>query len=488
MVCHAKVLPGMTVYAHGKRGIRRWLGSRLAERARGRRHETYRALVGPRTDDIIIDIGCGAAGLAEFEPQSQITGVDLPDRPPGGYEAPHRHYVQSDARALPFADKEFDIAYSNSLIEHLEPSDRPTFAREVTRVAKRYFVQTPNRWFPVEPHLLIPFFQHLPAAARRRLWRFGVATTPFEEIQLLDARELKSLFPDALIVRERIGPLTKSVMAIGPGEKVQGMRAPRGDRTGIVPASKRLAKRVGVKRVYGSLRATLVGRREPQQVWSEGVPREVAFWRRVLPDRVATDAGYKLRADPMAPISDPLLKMLIARIPDENLSIIDVGAGPLTSVGKTYPGKTVSVTATDPLAPEYARIMQDAGIEPPVPPIACRGEDLLNLFRPGTFDLAFARNALDHCVDPVRVIRNMVQLVKEERFVVLRHRRREANTQLYRGLHQWNFDIEDGGFVIWRTRRDRVHLDRVLGPTAKVNCFEEGGWVVCLITKRPSAR
>ena len=172
-----KYRPGMTVYAHGKRGIRRWLGSRLAERAR-RRRDTYRALVGPRTDDIVIDIGCGAAGLAEFEPQSQITGVDLPDRPPDGYEAPHRHYVQSDARALPFPDKEFDIAYSNSLIEHLERSDRPTFAREVTESGEALLrVQTPNRWFPLEPHVLIRSFS-TSAAARRRLWRFG--PHPFE--------------------------------------------------------------------------------------------------------------------------------------------------------------------------------------------------------------------------------------------------------------------------------------------------------------------
>jgi SAM-dependent methyltransferase len=123
--------------------------------------------------------------------------------------------------------------------------------------------------------------------------------------------------------------------------------------------------------------------------------------------------------------------MLIANIPGETLSIINVGAGPLTAVGKTCLGKTVNVTATDPLAPEYAPIMQEAGIDPPVPPVACRGEDLLNLFRPGTFDLAFAGNGLDHCVDPVRVIRNVVQLVKPERFVVLRHLQREARTHLY---------------------------------------------------------
>jgi hypothetical protein len=61
-------------------------------------------------------------------------------------------------------------------------------------------------------------------------------------------------------------------------------------------------------------------------------------------------------------------------------------------------------------------------------------------------------------------------------------------SQLYRGLHQWDFDIEDGGFVIWRTRRDEVHLDRVLGSTVTVPCFKRGGWIECLVTKRPSAR
>ena len=260
------------------------------------------------------------------------------------------------------------------------------------------------------------------------------------------------------------------------------------DRADLVAASKRLARRLGLRRLYGSLRETLVGRREPHRVWTEGVRGEVEFWRRVLPGRVATHPEYIHRADPKAPIRDPLLNMMIAKIPEQTVSIIDVGAGPLTAVGKTYPGKTVRITATDPLAPEYVRIMREAGIKPPVPPIGCRGEDLLDLFTPATFDLAFARNALDHCVDPVRVITNMIELVKEDRFVVLRHLRREAHTQLYRDLHQWNFDIEDGELVIWRTRSDKVRIDRVLAPTASMATFEEGGWVACLITKRPAAR
>jgi SAM-dependent methyltransferase len=256
------------------------------------------------------------------------------------------------------------------------------------------------------------------------------------------------------------------------------------DRTGVAGLSKKLAKRLGMKRPYRSLRATVVARREPQRVWSEGVAAEVEFWEEALPKRVAVDDSYKLRVDPKAPIRDPLLKALIAKIPAETVSILDVGAGPLTALGKTYPGKLLSITATDPLATEYLRIMRDAGIEPPVPPTPCRGEDLLDPFGPSTFDIAFARNALDHSVDPVRVITNMVHVVKDGRFVVLRHLRREADRNLYRGLHQWNFDIEEGEFVIRRARREKVRVDQALSPIATVACFEEGGWIVCLLTKK----
>lgn len=250
----------------------------------------------------------------------------------------------------------------------------------------------------------------------------------------------------------------------------------------MIDAAKHLAKRLGAVGAYRSLRAKLVSRMAPLRVWREGLPAEIEFWEQVLPERVAADPAYKVRADPQAPIRDPLVKMLIGKIPEEVISIIDVGAGPLTALGKTYPGKTLRITATDPLATEYARIMQRSGIEPPIPPIPCRGEDLLDLFRPGTFDIAFARNALDHCVDPIRVITNMLELVKKERFVVLRHLRREGDRNLYRGLHQWNFDIADGELIIWRGASDKIRASRVLAPGATIDCFEEGHWIVCLLT------
>jgi SAM-dependent methyltransferase len=116
---------------------------------------------------------------------------------------------------MPFADDEFDVVWCNSLIEHVDPADRAGVAAEIRRVASRWWVQTPNRWFPVEPHVLLPLFQFLPRAIRKRLWRFGASGEQFHDIPLLTEKELKNLFPESEIVRERIGPLTKSLVAVG---------------------------------------------------------------------------------------------------------------------------------------------------------------------------------------------------------------------------------------------------------------------------------
>jgi SAM-dependent methyltransferase len=186
----------------------------FAARARRRRHRLFVRTVGLQESDRILDVGCGSAGLRALDASHDITGLDL--RPQPRYAGGPERFVQGDALAMPFADGEFDVAYCNSLIEHLEPADRSTLAAELGRVARRYFVQTPNRWFPIEPHVLLPLFQFLPRAVRRRLWRFGASGEDFHDIHLLGRRELARLFPEARILRERVGPLTKSYMAVGP--------------------------------------------------------------------------------------------------------------------------------------------------------------------------------------------------------------------------------------------------------------------------------
>jgi hypothetical protein len=121
----------------------------------------------------------------------------------------------------------FDIVFSNSVIEHLQTYGRQAaMASEVSRLAPLYWVQTPNFWFPVEPHFLTPAWHWLPvslrvAMLRRRRWGWrGPCPNPADaqayvrEIRLMRGRELKRMFPDATLTHERIGPFVKSFVAV----------------------------------------------------------------------------------------------------------------------------------------------------------------------------------------------------------------------------------------------------------------------------------
>ena len=138
-------------------------------------------------------------------------------------------WVVADGCFLPFPDKIFDVVYSNSVIEHLgNLENQRRFAAECRRVGVRYYVQTPNKWFPIEPHLLTPFVHWLPPWFQRRLLRnftiWGLITRPttqqcetfLQEIRMLDRQELRQLFPDAEIHHERVLGLTKSLIAVKP--------------------------------------------------------------------------------------------------------------------------------------------------------------------------------------------------------------------------------------------------------------------------------
>ena len=124
----------------------------------------------------IVDVGCGPLGLRALGPELDVTGSTSSPRP--DYPGP---FVQADAtERLPFADGAFDLAYSNSVIEHLPPARREAFAREIRRVARGWWVQTPAFGFPIEPHSLLPAAHWLPPAAAPPLLaarRGGARTT-----------------------------------------------------------------------------------------------------------------------------------------------------------------------------------------------------------------------------------------------------------------------------------------------------------------------
>src|SRR3954463_16126805 len=116
--------PALDVYGTAKQGLRSRIASPIAARARRRRHERLFALTHITPQSRVLDVAGGRLGLRGLAPDLDIPGVDVVERP--DYPGP---FVRADAtQHLPFADGEFDLAYSSRVIEHLDPAQRAAFA------------------------------------------------------------------------------------------------------------------------------------------------------------------------------------------------------------------------------------------------------------------------------------------------------------------------------------------------------------------------
>jgi len=126
-----------------------------------------------------------------------------------------------DGHTIPFPDRSYDLLVCNSLLEHVAPSDREGLCKEMRRVAKRIYLQTPAFEFPIEPHFVIPFVHWLPRqfgriVARMGLWNLlGRPSKPvfdsyFDDTQLLTQQEVSRLFPGVPVLAEKFVGLAKS--------------------------------------------------------------------------------------------------------------------------------------------------------------------------------------------------------------------------------------------------------------------------------------
>jgi hypothetical protein len=201
----------------------------LASRFRQKRYEFFRDLTSSVERPMkILDVGglqwtWERIGFAD-QPDIHVTLLNMTKMPVDHW---NMESVEGDACSMPqFHDKQLDIVFSNSVIEHVGgEKEIQSMADEIRRVGKRYYIQTPNRYFPLEPHFFFPMFQFLPISVRATLVQhFSLGWTPkipdrkraeaeVRAINLLSKSQVKALFPDAVTADERILGLSKSIQA-----------------------------------------------------------------------------------------------------------------------------------------------------------------------------------------------------------------------------------------------------------------------------------
>jgi SAM-dependent methyltransferase len=196
----------------------RRVASRVSMRSRKRKLQLFLDLLQPGPETTVVDVGVTDAPFGSGSTDNffealypwpvRITGVGQTELDRFSAAFPQVRAVRADGRDLPFADGEFDLAFSNAVVEHVAGGreGQRQFVHELCRVSRRVFVTTPNRHFPLEVHTLLPFVHWLPKGPRERLLPFDDVLDP------LSAKDLAALFP----YRVRVINTGMTLIAIGP--------------------------------------------------------------------------------------------------------------------------------------------------------------------------------------------------------------------------------------------------------------------------------
>ena len=195
----------------------------ISLRSRKRKLRLFLEELHPTASTSVLDVGADELGFGESEGcgtlnffeelypwPERITALGLQDGAAFRSRYPRIRYVRGDACALPFADGEFDIVFSNAVLEHVGNAVRQRlFVSEALRVGRRVFLTTPNRRFPVEVHTRLPVVHWLPDRLAHRVYE-ATGNGFAKDVRLLSRRGLESLFPG----RVRIVNLGLTLVAI----------------------------------------------------------------------------------------------------------------------------------------------------------------------------------------------------------------------------------------------------------------------------------
>lgn len=216
--------------------------------------------------------------------------------------------------------------------------------------------------------------------------------------------------------------------------------------------------------------------------WKNGIEAEVRFWDRWMETRgLQWKAEFEERLQFRREFPVDRLRSGVAD--PETVAVLDVGAGPVTVLGNCIDGREINLIPCDPLGDVYSQLARKHGLEIPVRTQTAFAEDLSCFFQDSAFDLVHCQNALDHSLDPIRGIWEMLRVSKPLGRVMLLHSVNEAEWENYSGFHQWNFDERDGAFVIWN-RDESFNVTKMLAHLCEISTFKHDRSINVIIDKR----
>jgi len=204
--------------------------------------------------------------------------------------------------------------------------------------------------------------------------------------------------------------------------------------------------------------------------WAKQTHEEVAFWDKWLKTKGGPwSDDFQRRLDPLQRLPDLIENALhySGVQPGSSIRILDLGCGPLSSVGTVSNRYKVEVVPIDPLADHYQSLLEKHHIAAPILPQKGEAEKLDCLFPPESFDVVWARNSLDHSYDPLLCIYQAYRVLKAGGTLIIVFHPNEADQGNYQGLHNWNFDIRNNAFII-ASRGRQVDVSKLFGGVCKV--------------------
>ncbi|BBF93791.1 class I SAM-dependent methyltransferase [Blastochloris tepida] len=194
-------------------------------------------------------------------------------------------------------------------------------------------------------------------------------------------------------------------------------------------------------------------------IWAQNIESEISHWRNWLTDP-KMEESRKRRISSTEKLSSRTLE-LIGKPLGSKIRILDVGSGPISTIGRSAPGYDVELVCTDALADHYNKLLKDSNLMhlPSIFPV--KGEDLESNFGRNAFDLVNCANALDHFEDPALAFVNMYNVCAEGGVITVLSIENEGEREGYRGLHQWNLRANDDGLWLSTKLRTENIINRI---------------------------